>query len=191
MKRLKTILFIIAVLFLTTNILADSSSKLDKSKKTHKIENWYHMLSFGYSDTKIDGQKIQSDLSMNIDFLRFYWRMGSGKQLLFGLGINGSFFTSGSDQLNIYLYSIGFQYYFNEIGKGFYLRGDVGMSYANIMSTSTVVAESGYSYGFLAGIGYGIPISYETRILLEAAYRYLDIEGYPYKTMYFSVGWLW
>ena len=164
-----------------------------KHMSRRKLESWYHMFTLGIvANSEIDGISFEPDVSVSLDFLRFYFPMS--KNLIFGVGINGTGHKNvdSETQLNLYLYSASLQYYFKSIGDGFFLRADVGASKGAIANDDgTLEAASEWGFGFLVGVGYAFPISRETSILFYGTYRSLDIEGIKYNDISFQAGWLW
>jgi|GEM_PF-4341458 len=79
----------------------------------------------------------------------------------------------------------------SEIGDGTFLRGDIGMSRGVITSDLGGDSASKWGYGALAGVGYGIPVSKGTRILLSVDYSVRRIESETYTSGRLSVGGLW
>lgn len=82
-------------------------------------------------------------------------------------------------------------FYGDEIGSGFYVRGDAGIAILRIESdiASPVVKDEGI--GVLAGIGYGLPLSEDTRLLFGLSFKYNKIGGRDYRSTVFTIGGLW
>ena len=181
-----------------------SRSKNRKSKTKRKIESWYHSLSFGYpviSGVNTGDGNIKKTFALTMDYLRFYWRIGHNKKLLAGIGLWGTSFTKeeswyesfndlGTVQLSLSFFSASAQYYFNEIGNGFFVRADLGTVAGSVLHDLKVQSSSSLGFGFSAGIGYGIPISHETSLLFQLNYIYYGITPRFY-TINLTLGWLW
>ena len=96
-----------------------------------------------------------------------------------------------------YLYSASGMYFFGpNIGSGFFLRGDAGVaqyaiSYSGPSSTgSTISDKSKAGFGILAGGGYAIPISPETRMLINANLAHRSADSEKVNTVSVTVGLL-
>ena len=156
------------------------------------LETWYHSLSLGMvANWAIDNMTIRSGVSVAYDILRFYFPLSS--KTLFGIGINGTGHANydSTVQLYLYLYSLSLQYYFQSIGTGFFLRADIGATRGAIFDDYAGTAGvSDWGLGYLAGVGYAIPISRETSLLLFVTYRSLNIESNTFSDLSFQVGWL-
>lgn len=169
------------------------SRKPRKVLRRRKLESWYHMFTLGFVQSfDDDGDKIESDITGSVDFLRFYFPIG--KRLIIGAGISGSFLKNDDEdfQSNYYLYSVSVQYYFKSIGDGIFLRADYGASKSIISgSGGTIYGESDWGRGYLVAAGYAYPFSRETSWLFYAAYRNLTINERSVKDVTFNLGWLW
>lgn len=82
-------------------------------------------------------------------------------------------------------------FYGNEIGSGFYLRGDVGIASLKIESDITPPITNDNGFGVLAGLGYGIALSEDTRLLFGLSYKYNKIGGRNFQSTVFTIGGLW
>lgn len=125
--------------------------------------------------------------------LGFYWPL-SNKTLL-GFVNSGSadrFEDSyGYVQVNQYLYGLSSIHFFgNTIGHGFYVRGDVGIAKINVNSNFGI-AISNNGHGFLSGIGFGWPISRETRILFGFTMSSYPVESENHTATSLTSGGLW
>ena len=171
-------------------------------------EDWYTYWSFGFSDNSypggwdpvLDAAESQPGIDRTqgaMDIFGFYWPVQD--KLNVGFVISGSwdaFQTPVGDmQLNQYLYAASAMKFFGkEIGDGLFLRGDVGFAKAAI-NTDTVFGSYGSSsdtgMGFLLGVGYGIPVSEESRVLLSLNVSNKDIDGENWSAVTFNIGGLW
>ncbi|NOX76621.1 MAG: hypothetical protein GXP17_08450 [Gammaproteobacteria bacterium] len=178
-------------------------------------ENWYAYWAIGLVEHDYPSE-LDSDLNqresrpgvdrtkMGIDMLGFYWPLANNRLLGFVISGSGDRLSDSygnSLQYNQYLYGIsGMQFFGDEIGDGFYIRGDVGIAKVSrtIDTSFGEVSTSETGYGYLIGIGYGIPISDETRILLSVNFSDKQIDGgdWPiedgsWRSTTFNVGGLW
>jgi len=178
-------------------VLISITSGFAFNEGDRKLEGWYHMFTLGTAPNSTLNEFKYSDIqdvAIEMDFLRFYFPVSSN--LMIGAGINGNGIRlKDSDmQDNYYIYSLSAQYYMDQIGDGLFIRADYGATRAVVTGGSTTMSTD-WSTGFLVGIGYALPISQETSILLNVNYKELDIKvngiSSTFKTLGFSVGWLW
>ena len=171
-------------------------------------EDWYTYWSFGFSnnnypgglDSALDTLEAQPGVDrveIAIDMFGFYWPLQDKTILGFVISGTGDAFTTpvGDMQVNQYLYGASVMKFFGkEIGDGLFLRGDLGFAKASI-STDTaygnLTATSDTGLGLLFGVGYGIPVSEESRVLLSINFSNKDIEGDNWSAVTFNVGGLW
>lgn len=171
-----------------------------------EVESWYTYWGIGSADHHypgdLDSAFRQADAypgvartEMSLEMLGFYWPLESEKMIV-GFVISGSFDALddgySSVQLDQYLYGLSaMRFAGNEPGKGFFVRADGGLARAALTSTygGDLWSESGF--GVLGGVGYGVAISEQTRILLSATYSNSRIDGATYSTLAFTVGGLW
>jgi hypothetical protein len=174
-------------------------------RHTSDVEDWYAYWSIGVSNNHYPGSldavlnTLESTPGVNrtqlaLDMLGFYWPVNN--QTILGFVISGSadrFEDSYGDylQLNHYLYGLSSMHFFGKtIGDGFYVRGDVGIAKIN-MDSNFGSATSDNGNGFLLGIGYGWPISNESRILVGLTTSSYSVESETYTTTSLTVGGLW
>ena len=171
-------------------------------------EDWYTYWSFGFSNNNYPGA-LESDLNtleaqpgvdraeIAIDMFGFYWPVKDKMNLGFVIsGSTDAFDTPVGDmQINQYLYGASIMKFFGkEIGDGLFLRGDLGLAKASISTDTaygTLTSTSDTGLGFLLGVGYGIPVSEESRVLLSINFSNKDIEGDNWAVVTFNVGGLW
>ena len=171
-------------------------------------EDWYTYWSFGFSnnnypgglDSALDTLEAQPGVDrveIAIDMFGFYWPLQDKMILGFVISGTGDAFTTpvGDMQVNQYLYGASVMKFFGkEIGDGLFLRGDLGFAKAEITTDTaygTLTATSDTGMGFLLGVGYGIPVSEESRVLLSINFSNKDIEGDNWSAVTFNVGGLW
>jgi hypothetical protein len=187
------------------------------------LESWYMYAALGaafnsYPSTlqsELDGYVKEYDAShlpLAIEILGFYWPLGDHQTIL-GFVLSGSadrytfthpFIstnTEASVQVNQYLFSGSIMHFWGEVpGDGVFLRADAGV--AGISRSGNFVASStSFGVGFLAGAGYGLPVSDETRLLFQASYSYKSAseirigspegEAKAYQSFSLTVGVLW
>ncbi|MFV2056696.1 MAG: hypothetical protein ACC707_09525 [Thiohalomonadales bacterium] len=153
---------------------------------------------FGQELDRIESFPGVSRTELALDFLGFYWPLESNDTL--GFIINGTSDTlvdafANELSFNTYLYALSYMRYFGvEPGDGFFYRGDIGIakslvSFDGGFGRSDYVSGSGY--GYLLGIGYGLPISTGTRIIFGLNYTDRKIDSDTYKSSQVTIGFLW
>ena len=65
----------------------------------------------------------------------------------------------------------------NRIGQGPFVRMDVGPALAVIESSDDFEATSNWGWGFLGGVGYGLPVTSGTRLLFQINYGLHRVGG--------------
>ncbi len=170
-----------------------------------KIESWYTYWEIGYPSIGYpdDVQEIIDYLedfpgidhvSVNLGLLGFYWPLSNNKTILGGIidGSGDSYEGYGEKiQINQYTYSFSCMHFISDnIGKGFFLRGDVGPSRMVVSVDGYGDETSDWGLGVLVGAGYSIPITEGTRIVLNANYSVKKVEGEQYTKLAFSIGGL-
>ncbi|MFC1589383.1 hypothetical protein ACFL3P_03830 [Pseudomonadota bacterium] len=171
-------------------------------------EDWYTYWSFGFSSNSypgeldalldiVEAQPGVDRAEIAIDMLGFYWPIE--EKLILGFVISGTAdaFTTpiGDMQINQYLYGASIMKFFGkETGDGFFLRGDLGFAKASItfddaFGSTTITSDTGT--GILLGVGYGVPVSEESRILFSINVHNNDIEGEGYSAVSLNIGGLW
>lgn len=178
-------------------------------------KSWYTYWGVGYSKNifdqdlqdKLNDTSLQpnsSRISMGGDYWGFYWP-AQNKSFIQGVVVSWAANLSGYDELensivvdngtfsNIqYLYSYS-RIYFNSsvIGKGLFYRGDIGVA-KSLEFKLGENDEKGFSgVGGLLGVGYGIPVSDESRIMLGLNYSFKYISNAPTQSISFTLGGLW
>lgn len=171
-------------------------------------EDWYTYWSFGFSDNTYPNElDVLLDTLESLpgvdrtqgaaDMFGFYWPVQD--RLNLGFVISGtwdSFQTPiGDMQLNQYLYAASVMKFFGkEIGDGFFVRGDLGFARAVLNVDSSIGSfnsESDTGTGLLLGVGYGIPVSEESRVLLSFNVSSRKIGSDSYSAVSFNIGGLW
>lgn len=171
-----------------------------------EVEDWYTYWGIGFSNHSYeepiesvvefyDNQPGSTRTQTAYDLLGFYWPFNNGKTM-------GGFVMSGTAdrietnwfdaQFNQYLYAGSVMHFFGkEIGDGFFLRGDLGFAKAVIDTSFTNPEGSDTGNGILLGVGYGIPVSEGTRILISLTSSHNNIDGHDYSATALRIGGLW
>ena len=169
-------------------------------------EDWYFMFNFGFADHNHPGDIDAAfdaletipgvdRIEIAMDLLGFYWPIAE-QDTIIGFVINSSSDNLSDDfgndlSLNTYMYSVsGIHYFGQEIGDGFFVRGDFGIAYAEIDSNFGT-AESDSGTGFLIGAGFALPVSSQSRLIFGINMADRSIEGESYKVTEFTIGGLW
>ena len=185
-------------------------SKRSNQEYPSRNEHWYTYWGVGgahfdYNDP--DLEKTLSDLEsissveripLSVDLFGFYWpfRIHTIIGFVVSSAADGYTETTTNSQFTIYqfTYSLSTMHFFGaNIGSGFFLRGDAGLSLFSIDSTGpegSYTAESEGGYGILAGGGYAWAFSKGTRMLFNTNYSIRKEKSEMYGTTSFSVGFL-
>ncbi len=166
-------------------------------------EDWYTLWGLGFSkasysgdlgdayEKSADAPGIDRSSTMNLDILGFYWPL-SGHKTMMGFIFNVAGDTAEDNvggELSLYTYLMGFSvhhFFGRNIGDGWFVRGDAGLSWATVeLSSSGITAEerSDMTLGFMFGGGYGFAIGEETRLLVGLYIRPLPemkADGFTY-----------
>lgn len=175
------------------------------------VESWYTYWSFGFADVdypgdldtvmeQVDALPGIDRYKIGLDLFGFYWPLADQKTMM-GFVVNvvsdtlDSAAYDESFSIDSYLYGLSAMKFFgSEIGDGFLLRGDIGLTYAKAsytLGSTTTSDTSDTGMGYLIGVGYGIPVSGQSRVILSFNYSSRDIEGDNFNSIVFSVGGLW
>jgi opacity protein-like surface antigen len=183
-----------------------SLSMLFPAVASAEVEDWYTYWAIGFADHDYPGEldaviDIADSLpgvdrtETGYDMLGFYWPYNNNTMM--GFVISGSsdrLEDSSGDyiQINQYLYGFSAMHFLGrEIGDGFYLRGDAGITKINLDSNFGNDLNSDNGTGFLFGIGYAWPVSEQSRILLGLNMSSKSVEGDTYNSTTFVIGGLW
>ncbi len=171
-------------------------------------EDWYTYWSFGFSsnsypgglDSVLDALEAQPGVDRTeiaLDMFGFYWPLQDKVNIGFVISSSADAFTTpvGDLQINQHLYAASVMKFFGkETGDGLFLRGDLGFAESSISADTLVgslTATSDTGLGLLLGIGYGVPVSEESRVLLSVNVSNKDIEGDNWSAVTFNIGGLW
>ncbi len=167
------------------------NSKLPQSKEdsNFRTESWYTLWGLGLAGNAYPSaledinSTLENDgadrLTLSADILGFYWPLNHSSLYGFLISATVDEFTLPNDdkmtltQSRIALSTLNFLG--KPIGKGFFLRGDIGVATANIKQDFTssgvnIDEDSKAGLGILVGLGYSLPITNETRILFSLHY---------------------
>ncbi len=169
------------------------------------IEEWYTLWGLGFSGVKYPSD-VQNSLdslnglrhtTFNFDVLGFYWPWSNQHTMhgvIFNFVSDGYHDSTGSLTISQNLFAYSIHHFFGEnIGDGWYVRGDVGIAVYNITisdSSTTLTAQSENGFGILFGGGYAWPISSETRFLLGANVATRNVKESKISTLNLTAGWL-
>ncbi len=169
----------------------------------NELESWYTYWGGGWSNVTYHDEDLNDALGdvdwdfhipLNLDLLGFYWPRG--EHLLMGFVVNafGDRYELGGDwiQINGYTYSLSvINFLQNRIGQGPFMRLDVGpallLADTNFFGSET----SDWGWGFLGGVGYGLPITSGTRLLFQLNYGLRRVEGDNTGALNLSLGGMW
>ncbi len=176
-----------------------------------EVESWYTYWALGFADVdypgdlnsaleQVDALPGISRYTIGMDLFGFYWPLADQKTMM-GFVVNVVSDTlddeiyNESFSIDSYLYGLSAMKFFgSEVGDGFLLRGDIGLTFAELSYTygnTTTTDTSDTGLGYLIGVGYGIPVSGDSRIILSLNYSSRDIEGDDINNIVFTVGGLW
>ncbi len=170
-----------------------------------ELEDWYFNWNIGmarnhYASPLEETMNAIADLpgvertQLAMDMFGFYIPVDDQSIIGFVINSSGDQLADSvySMQLNTYIYGASYMNFFQaEIGEGVFVRADAGMARGVIIDSENNSSTSDWGFGVLGGVGYGIPISSETRILLGMDYALKKIEGDNYTTLSFTIGGLW
>jgi len=95
-------------------------------------------------------------------------------------------------QINQYLLGIsGMEFFGRGIGDGFFIRGDAGLAWITVSDNSSTTETSDIGFGYLLGVGYAIPVSDESRILISVNFSDKRVEDNSWKSATVMLGGLW
>ena len=173
-----------------------------------KMESWYTYFGIGYANAQYpdglqslldyieDGSSDGSHISIAIDLIGIYFTLLDERTILGGV-FNGAADRYSYDgewmQINSYLMGPSIIRTFGpEPGKGFFLRGDIGLAWLNYIYSSSLSdgENSDPGIGFLLGGGYGFAISEGTRLLLNVNYALRFVEEEEYGMLCITLGGL-
>ncbi|WP_455198055.1 hypothetical protein, partial [Kaarinaea lacus] len=168
------------------------------------VENWYIYWALGFAshdypseiDNYIDSAESIPGVERSefaIDMIGFYWPVVNNNTMAgFAISGSGDLLKDKYDdyiQYNQYLFGAsGMRFFGKEIGDGFFVRGDVGLASLRTISNFQADESSDPGIGYLVGVGFGIAVSYDRRIMISVDFANNMIEGDNYKTTSFKIG---
>jgi hypothetical protein len=188
----KKLMFILIMLFFSSL----SSYSWDYEAET---DAWYSYWGVGYAFTfyptaiqqtvdELNNSENVNHLPLCVDLFGIYLTLPNNSTLagvIFNLindRYNNGNYGGQSIQYNHYLISASTQHYFEHIGRGYFVRADLGLAYmtANNPNYSRQSAGSESGWGFLAGAGYAVPIEDGPSVTLSLNYTHklISSEGY-------------
>ena len=167
-----------------------------------KQESWYTYWSIGKADHTYPGEandifnEIESlpgveRSEVAFDMLGFYVPTSSKNIVGFVISMSADRFAFLDEyvQINQYLYGISnIHFTGKEIGDGFFYRLDAGIAKTAISASDQITLSSDAGMGVLGALGYSIPISSETRLLLGASYSIRSVESEETSIVTFEIG---
>ncbi|MDH5256824.1 MAG: hypothetical protein OEX07_02415 [Gammaproteobacteria bacterium] len=173
-----------------------------------EVESWYTYWSAGVSRTTYPAeaeliiQQIENTPGVDrtqvaVDVFGFYWPINNNQIAGFVMHGNGDTFKDANTELSYThaLYSLSTMRFFGkEIGQGLFLRGDAGGAKILARLKTTGIEEeleSDWGVGVLGAVGYGFPMSSESRLLLSVEFSQRKIERETFKSTAFVVSGLW
>lgn len=194
-------------------VTREQAAPVEQSRPAPRTEGWYISFNLGYAisgypdwlQSIVDDLKSRPDASqlrLGVDF-GLYLPLRD-KRTIVGCAFSGYFdrynyaqnyewetYESSYNEsvdINQFSFSVSAMHFLGEVvGDGFFVRGDAGFS--SCVSKKLFI-ESKDGIGLIVGGGYGIPLSDETRVLIQAGYSYRHMGGGNYSTFNVSVGGL-
>lgn len=164
-----------------------------------EADSWYSFWSIGYTFTfypkaiqqtvdELNNSENVNHLPMYVDLFGFYLTLPNNTTLagvIFNLindRYNDSGYGSQSIQYNHYLISASAQHYFDAIGRGIFVRGDLGLAYmsASNPNYSRNTAGTDTGWGVLFGAGYAVPIEDGPSVAVTINYTHKFVMGDGY-----------
>ena len=172
------------------------------------IEDWYTFWSFGLADhqykepvrskvNQVEALPGVSRMEIALDMAGLYVPVGEKGNTIAGFVINASSDRLHNSldhiQLKQYLYGVSMMHFFGrEPGDGWFLRGDIGTLRLRLSASRDISLADNNGSGYVVGIGYGIPVSPESRIIfsLTSASRSVKHDEFN-NSIAFNIGGLW
>ena len=172
------------------------------------IEDWYFTLSAGFANnnnpsdveqviSSAENSSGKSRLSISTE-LGVYWPVFSDSVMLGLVSSNSSDHVSDSNNVGLVTHRVShitisaIKYIDSPIGKGFFLRGDLGSANSEyVLFNDTFTVDNGSGSSVLVGAGYSKEISNESRLIFSFNIVNSMIEGQEHSTSQIMVGGLW
>ncbi len=142
-----------------------------------KNESYYLYFSMGYGNITYNGSMSFLNPALDFNLFGVYWPKFNKKFLvgmIVDLAINEILIETTTTQIYQPALSLSLEYFFGQnIGSGLFVRTDFGFGSMAYLENKSNAYVLDYSLGasFLAGLGYGIPLSQETRLLINLNYQ--------------------
>ena len=166
-------------------------------------ESWYLGFSLGYPALAYSGETGRYARSLRADAsvsrvplaaeLGVYWPLSIRHETLLGVAAHGTVdhYAVGGDSVDIARQLVAgsaIAYLGPRLARGFFLRGDLGLAVSSLSDSSGFSREGGPGPGGFAGFGWALPVSEETRLVVQAGYSLSWIEGEAYHQGSVGVG---
>lgn len=181
----------------------------EKNDLRSKNEDWYIYFGLGFGSVRYNNKDLQdaldtlkddssiSHVTVVLDLIGFYYPVFNHSSMIgFVMSGVGESFERNSEKVSIYQYQYSFsamRFFGTNIGDGFFLRGDIGPTRFRVEAENSQVSvsdESDWGLGFTLGGGYAVPVSRDTRLLLNSNISLRDAEGDKVMTLAFTAGFL-
>lgn len=171
-----------------------------------EVESWYTYWAIGASDNSYSDELDESldnlesiqgvdRTEVAMDLLGIYFPLSNQRTIVGGvINASGDRIGDGSTwmQLNRSMISVSAMHFMGaEPGDGFFIRGDLGLAKMSIETSEGSSADSDRGTGVLFGLGYGLPLSDQSRLILGANFTTANIEEDTVSALMFTVGGLW
>lgn len=203
------ILFLLFSFIFTTQSFADDCN-CSKDLVVHtglpsKNESWYNYWGLGLASSKysfstqsiineFNGDYVLKGITWTADIFGFYFPTGEKSMLGGILNARGGVTNSNGIDSKVASYTFGpsFMYFFGKnIGDGWFVRADVGVTWAHFNLnniTDTAVNNTQEGLGLLAGAGYALPVSQESRLMFNFYVTYRNVDDMAALSTIFSFG---
>lgn len=162
-------------------------------------ENWYHQFGIAYQFKSWDDvSDLRNGFNFEVDFLRIYLPVND--RLLIGSGFlltvhdTDPFeeYSSDDDCLYIgFMLSGSVQYYFDYIGKGFFIRGDLGVVYGGSIDYRPGSSDlSGVGPAMLIEFGFAFPVTKSTSLVLGLSFKHTSFAERKMNNLALRTGFL-
>ncbi len=168
-------------------------------------ESWYTYWGVGWAGNSYPGEVEElldlvedagfDKTAVGFDILGFYWPLPDRPGALLGFVMNGAGdrYDRGRDwiQVTSALLGVSSMWFLGpEPGVGFFVRADLGLAWLSLSDSTGYAEDSDTGYGALLGVGYGIPVTEGTRILLNVNWAMKHAGGDDVRSLGLSVGGL-
>jgi hypothetical protein len=165
-------------------------------------EDWYWTFGLGYAfshypsdvEESIDPIKEAGASHFPVAYdLGFYWPSIDDHSVV-GVSLHGSTNSYTYDDYNNVsvqqsgVYASYLRFFGSEMGSGFFLRGDAGLSLLLYNLDGSSATSSNTGLGLNAGAGYGFKLSEKTRLILLGVYSYRRVNDGNYTDFTLTIG---